>query len=152
MSQKFNIWLTGSNSWWMRGNQHGSPLKCSTKREDAGVFTLEEAIERCSLVLDGRPPAAMVAVPGEPGDEAPDSRFTCSWNQRIKEIESVSRARGIVEGVAEGLEVGLPNVSEKLKEAAGLLAGSCKTAPGRDGEESPHESSARPQPIHGVES
>lgn len=148
MSCKFNIWLTGSNSWLMRGG----PPKCSSNQSDAGVFTLEEAVEHCSLVLSGRPPAAMVAVPGEPGDQVPEPGFTCTWEERLQEVEANSLAKGIVEGVAEGLEVGLPNVAEKLKQAAGLLDKNRKNGLGDVDGRRPHEYAYRSLKTHGVQS
>jgi hypothetical protein len=143
MNQKFNIWMTDPNaSGWLK---KGSPLKCSDSRSEAGEFSLAEASERCCLVFDGRPLCAMVPASMEPIDQPIGSHYACSWEHRLSEIKIVSLARGIIEGVASAS----PEISEKLKEAAGYLSGSCKTALGDDGEGKPHETPLQSQTSHG---
>jgi len=146
--QLFNIWLLDTGSWLMKG----SPLGSSASRSEAGKYSQAEATELCCLIIDGKPLAAMVPIEQETQFKPKPAMYACSWEHRANEMQRLAMARGAIEGIAECLRHSLPKISEKLDQAAGYLEGRCKTAPGRDGEEKPHESSSRPQPIHGVES
>jgi hypothetical protein len=137
MNRKFNIWITDpKSSGWLK---KGSPLKCSDSRSEAAEYSLTEAAERCCLVLDGRPLATMVPTSIEVIDLPIGSHYACSWEHRLNEVKIISFARGLIEGVASAS----PEISQKLKEAAGYLAGSCKTALGDDGASKPHETAPK---------
>lgn len=117
---KFHVWSITSGRWLKNG------ITTETDdRKEAGEFTLEEAMEICWVVTDGRPLAAMVPISHEPDKTDPRYCYTVPRPERVEEVRSIGFACGVLEGLEltadPKLAAGIKEALKQLRKPIGTL-------------------------------